>query len=273
MTAKQVHAVLAAGVEHPDLITHWQSEPQALRSHGLEPEAIDLAALRKFAGLTVKVRHNGLRADLPMTFRLMNVAGLEIEVFASYAAFRAEQGERFAATTEARTYDLIAFLEHWLDRGRREHVLLWDLIRHEWALARLARVSPPTPEPAAGTARPTGSAVPYVRGHIVLHEMVCDPRVVVDVLRQSNPALDQVPLQPQRFCYWRPEAASAVHILQLDEFGYYALSLVDGNRSVSALAQAMGCGRRPTRGFLQLLSELAGIEILAFHRRGSATAA
>src|SRR6266576_370375 len=115
MTARQVHAVIAAGVENPSLVACWSDEPERLRRQGIKPETIDLVALRKFAGMTVKVRHNGLRQDLPLTFRLLNITGLEIEVFSAYAAFRASDGRGYAPSTEARTRDFIAFLEAWLD--------------------------------------------------------------------------------------------------------------------------------------------------------------
>lgn len=269
MSARQVHAVLAAGVEDPRLIARWRDEPQALLRHGVAPEAIDLAALWKFAGLTVKVRHNGLRADLPLTFRLMNVAGVEIELFASYASFRAARGEGYAATTDARTRDLVDFLARWVDPGRRGHTLLWDLIRHEHALAQLTRMAgPPAAADAAqqrpASRRPTGASVPRVRGHIILHEMRSDPRKVEDLLRQRSPPLAQVRLGSHRFCYWRPESASEIRILELDEFGYCALSLADGARSANELARAMGVGRGASRGFLTLLDRLGRAGTLAF---------
>ena len=138
MTARQVHAVLAAGVDDPALLAGWEQDPERLRAHGIE--TIDLDAIRKFAGLTAKVRHNLLRDDLPLTFRLLNVAGLEIEVFAAYAAVR----RKFAATTAERIRDLVAFLDGWVDRERREHVLLWDLIRHEAAIGAVRASGPPS---------------------------------------------------------------------------------------------------------------------------------
>jgi hypothetical protein len=270
MSARQVHAVLAAGVEDPRLIALWRDDPQALLRHGVAPEAIDLAALWKFAGLTVKVRHNGLRADLPLTFRLMNVTAVEIDLFASYASYRAARGEGYAATTEARTRDLVDFLDRWVDPSRHEHALLWDLIRHEHALAQLARMTGP---PSAGadaaeerpvSRRPTGASVPRVRGNIILHEMRCDPRKLEDLLRRRSPPLDEVRLDSHRFCYWRPESASEIRILELDEFGYCALSLADGARSANELARAMGVSRGASRGFLTLLDRLGQVGILAF---------
>jgi len=264
MTARRVHAVIAAGVEDPSLVARWEGEPERLRRQGIDPAGIDLAALRKFAGMTVKVRHNALRDELPLTFRLLNVAGLEIEVFSAYAAFRASHGG-LAPTTEERTRDLLAFLEGWLDRDRREHTMLWDLIRHEHALAQLARQTDPgAPAPGRGAAQP--SSVPHIRGAIVLHEMQCDPRGVIAALHESRPPLDDIVLDIRYFCYWRPDDVREIRILELDAFGFYALSLVDGTRSASDLSAAMGGKRRPSRAFLHLLGQLGAAGIVHFER-------
>jgi hypothetical protein len=265
MSARQVHAVIAAGVENPSLLARWEKEPEHLRDRGVDPATIDLDALRKFAGLTVKVRHNGLREELPLTFRLMNVAGLEIEVFSAYAASRAAEGRGYAPTTEGRTLDLIAFLERWLDRERREQALLWDMIRHEHALARLAK-APPSPACAANGRAPSAASVPRLCGAIVLHEMQSDPREVAAALRQSRPPLGEIALELRYLCYWRPGGASEIDIVELDAFGFYALSLVDGARSAADLSEAMGGKRRPARAFLRLLGELGAAGLLRFER-------
>src|SRR5258708_23978482 len=99
MNARNVQAVLAAGVQHPNLLSQWQTDPAFLRSKGIDPATIDLTALRKFAGLSIKVKHNGLRFDLPLTFRLMGLAGLDIGVFSAYATYCAENGRRLAKTS------------------------------------------------------------------------------------------------------------------------------------------------------------------------------
>jgi hypothetical protein len=264
MTARQVHAVIAAGLENVSLVDRWQEEPERLREQGIDPAAIDLTALRKFAGLTVKVRHNQLREDLPLTFRLMNVAGLEIEVFSAYAAFRAPHG--FAATTGQRMLDFMAFLEAWLDCKRREHAMLWDLIRHEHALARLTKEVASTATDADRRG-PSARSLPRVSGAIVLHEMQCDPRQVAAALELSRPALDGVAFGSRNVCYWRPGSAAEVHIIELDDFGFCALSLVDGVRSVADLSEAMVGKRRPRPVFLRLLGQLGAAGILRFDRR------
>jgi hypothetical protein len=270
MTARRVHAVLAAGVHNPDLIARWQKDPRFLLGQGIQPESIDLIALWKFAGLTVKVRHNGIRRELPITFRFMSLAGLEIEVFASYATFCSAEGRRYAPTPEERTRDLICFLEQWLDFAETNHSLLWDLIRHEQALALLAKsIASTTPcviadRPAHSRRRLSGSSVPLVCGAIILHEMRCDPRAVESMLFQRAPELSHIPVGSHYYCYWRSDRLQAIQILELDEFGYYVLSFVDGVRSTAELSRQLGGTSQPSRGFLRSLSQLAMVGIIDF---------
>ena len=258
MNARRVHAVLAAGVQHPDLIERWQLDPRELQVHGIDEGTLDLSALRKFAGLSTKVRHNQLRSRLPLTFRLLHVAGMEIEVFASYASFRSSTGQRFAPTTEQRAADLIAFLKDWLDPGRLDHALLWDLVRHEEALASLA-ASPPTTGEASVPA-----GVPVVDGKIILHQMRCDPKEIAPLLFERPPRLDGIALETRHWCYWRPGGAPDIRVLELDEFGYYALAFSDGVRSVSELSAELTGTPRPSPVFTSLLRELAAVGVLRF---------
>jgi hypothetical protein len=268
MKASRVHAVIAAGLENPQLLARWQREPDLLRSCGVEPDKLDLDALWKFAGLTAKVRHNGLRADLPLTFRLLNVAGLEIEVFAAYASFRAATGGHYAATSAARAQDLLTFLEHWLDLDRREHALLWDLLRYELALARLSRLAVPAPALSAVESlarhQPRATSVPRICGHIILHEMRCNPQLVGALLQEKSPRLGEVSFGPFHFCYWRRGAATEIHILQLDELGFYLLTLADGKHSAADISRSIGGSSRPARGLLKALGALATVGILTF---------
>ena len=252
MIAGQVHAVIAAGLKEPGLLARWKKEPETLRQCGVDPDAIDLEALWKFAGLTAKVKHNGLRADLPLSFRLLNIAGLEIEVFGAYASFHA--GKSFGSTTQERIDELLFFLEQWLDFDKREHVLLWDLIRHEVALARLRRLEITTDGSVARNR-------PRVRGEIVLHEMRSDPRVVETLLQQKKPKLERATLGKFCFCYWRAED---LYILEMDALSFHLLSTINGKRSVAELSHLLTGTRKPPRGLLNSLAELARIGIVAF---------
>jgi hypothetical protein len=110
MSASRVHAIVAAALENPALLARWKQEPESLRVYGVDPAAFDLDAIWKFAGLSAKVKHNGLRFDLPLTFRFLSLNGLEIEVFGAYAAHKARAGTRYTPTTEGRIVELVDFL-------------------------------------------------------------------------------------------------------------------------------------------------------------------
>src|SRR5262245_4360603 len=275
MTARQVHAVLAAGAQNPHLIAGWQANPRFLLSHGISPDSIDLSALWKFAGLTVKVRHNGLRREFPLTFRLMSTSGEEIEFFASYAAHCAAHHQQLPSGSEERAAQLGAFLAQWLAPDNPTHALLWDMFRHESAIATLFRQasSPPSsllpsnfaaepdvPSPPA----PSGSSVPTIEGDIVLHQMRCDPRMVESALFKKPPSVTGVPLGAHFFAYWRSRRTAEMLVLELDEPGYYALSLVDGARSLGVIHRALGGDERPSIGFLNSITHLAALGILSY---------
>ncbi len=266
MKANKVHAVIAAGLQSPALITLWREDPNQLRECGIEPESFDFDALQKFAGLTAKVRHNGLRLDLPLTFRLLNVAGLEIELFSAYATFRAASGNGYADTTAGRAQDLLHFMEHWLDFDRREHVLLWDMMRHELALTNLASLKPTSfrSRPSSPAKIPRPADLPRVRGSITLIEMRSDPRVVATVLQEKAPRLNEVEFGTFNFCYWRGEDAAAINVLQLDELGFCLLTLIDGATATATLSRKITGEKKTSKVIVTALGELAELGIIDF---------
>ena len=253
MIASRVHAIVAAGLENPELLARWKQEPESLRAYGVDPAAFDLDAIWKFAGLTAKVKHNGLRFDLPLTFRFLSLNGLEIEVFGAYAAHKARAGTRYSPTTEGRIIELVDFLRDWLDFDKPEHSLLWDVIRHETALAQLRKRTP-----AAKRAR-----VPHIVGEIILHAMTCDPRVLGKLLRRKSFSPDRLRRRVVHFCYWNPGDPEDICILELDELGYHLLSLVDGKRSVADFNRLLGGKSRISKKLMDAFAELARVGVLS----------
>jgi hypothetical protein len=253
MIASRVHAIMAAGLENPELIARWKQEPELLRTYGVDPAAFDLDAIWKFAGLSAKVRHNGLRFDLPLTFRFLSLNGLEIEVFGAYAAHKAHAGTRYAATIEGRIVELVDFLGGWLDFDKREHALLWDLIRHETALAGLRKLTPVAKQ----------CRVPHVVGEIVLHEMTCDPRAVGKLLREKTFDSNRVQRCVVRLCYWNPGDPEEICILELDELGYHLLSLVDGEKSMADYKRLLGGRSTISKKLTGAFSELASVGVIS----------
>ena len=260
MIASRVHAIVAAGLENPELLARWKQEPESLRAYGVDPAMFDLDALWKFAGLSAKVKHNGLRFDLPLTFRFLSLNGLEIEVFGSYASHKARAGIRYAPTAEGRIVELVDFLRDWLDFDKTEHSLLWDLIRHEAALAQLCKRTP----------SPRRVRVPHIAGDVILHQMTCDPRVLGKLLRQKSFDPSRVQRRVVHLCYWNPGDRGEICILELNELGYHLLSLVDGKRSLADFNRLLGGKTRISKKLMDAFGELARVGVICVHPRKSA---
>lgn len=252
MIASRVHAIVAAGLENPELLARWKHEPESLRAYGVDPAAFDLDAIWKFAGLSTKVKHNGLRFDLPLTFRFLSLNGLEIEVFSSYASHKARAGTRYAPTTELRIVEMVDFLQDWLDFEKPEHSLLWDLIRHEAALAQLRKRTPSLKK----------SRAPHIVGDIMLHEMTCDPRVLGTLLRHKSFDPERVQRRMVHLCYWNAGDPEEICILELNELGYHLLSLVDGKRSVADFNRILGGRSRISKKLMDAFGELARVGVV-----------
>jgi|SRR5919205_4538206 hypothetical protein len=263
MIASRVHAIMAAGLENPELLARWKQQPELLRTYGVDPATFDLDALWKFAGLSAKVKHNGLRSELPLTFRFLSLNGQEIEVFSAYASHKA--GTRFAPTTEERIIELVNFLDDWLDFKKPEHSMLWDLIRHESALAQLQKLTPATRK-SRDRKVPVTASVPRVVGRIILHEMSCDPRLVGKLVRENSFNLDKVQPGSVHLCYWNPGDPDEICILELDELGYHLLSLVDGKTSVAAFNRLFGGKSRMPKNLINAFTELASVGVISFSK-------
>ena len=264
MSLARVHAVMAAGVDQPQLLEQWMADAAQLRALGVAPEGFDLQALAKFAGLGVKVRHNPLRPMFPLGFRLMSVAAIEIDLFSAYALQRSREGRAFAVDMAQRARDLVAFVGGWHDPSVRAHALLWDALRYELAVAQLR-----APQPGTIVTRGISRA-PRIRGDIALHELQSDPHVLAEVLHASAPDLDDVPLQPQAFCFWRApdnDPAGDTAVIAVDALGQHLLSRIDGKRSAVALARELGGGRDAERAVAIGLDSLAAIGIVALPQR------
>ena len=256
MTASRVHAIVAAGLENPELLARWKQEPESLRAYGVDPAVFDLDAIWKFAGLTAKVKHNGLRFDLPLTFRFLSLNGLEIEVFGAYAAHKARAGTRYAPTTEGRIVELVDFLRDWLDFDKPLHSLLWDLIRHETALAQLRTRTPSVKR----------TRLPHIVGDIILHEMTCDPRLLGKLLREKSFDPDKAPRRLVHLCYWNAGNPEEICILDLNELGYRLLSLVDGKRSLADFNRLLGGKSRISKRLMDAFGELARVGVIKLGR-------
>jgi hypothetical protein len=263
MDARQVHAVVAAGLADPVLLERWRHSPQLLERTRIDAAQIDLDALWKFAGLSEKIRFNPCRTYLASTFRLMNLAGIEIEVFARFAKCAAELRRAGKKSPYEKMAALIEFLRDWHDPEDRRYVLLLDVIRHEYTLAELER--------AIGLVGSVGSlpnrschmmdldGVPAISGSLWLHQMRFDPRLAVAELRRQSPKLDSLKPSPVNLGYWL-DHRSNIYVLDLDELVFGVLACVGGAataRDISARLQSGGAPVSPvtTLNVLRSLSE------------------
>jgi hypothetical protein len=265
---------MAAALSNPQMIQRWEEDPDLLRSYGFAPTDFDLNALWKFAGLVIKIRHNGLRSHLPWTFRLLNVMGLEADLFAYYGSYLARKGISLSDSAEGRAKSLGAFVEHWRKSNEEGHSLIWDVLRHELALMHLSEMFVASPKTTIRTfkkRRPSATCIPTVSGSIVLHVMQHDPRSVIEMLHHASPQLQMLHAERVHLCYWKPPEASHINVFQLDELGFYILSCVDGIGSVSDLSYQLTRSRRISSGLLRALTEIAGLGILTLKIKQSTT--
>lgn len=246
MSARALHAVVAAGLRDPRLLGGWAADPAALGAYGSEAAGIDLAGLSGFAGLTAKVRHNGLRDDFPLTFRLLAAAGLEARLFTDYLFACAREGRAFAPAPARRGAELADFILAWADPRSAAGALLIDVVRHERALARLRCGGPGGGEAkAVPRDRPLRLAdVPVLAGEIELLELGHDPDAIAAELCRAEPALGAVAPSPALLGYRRaPDGTTG--LLRLDAFSFAFLGLVDGEASIGSIAAALGLPPAP----------------------------
>jgi hypothetical protein len=252
VSGRRVHAVVAAGLADPLLLAKWADDAGALSELGIAAESLDISALRKFTGLTTIVRHNGLRHELPRTFRLLSAARIEIDLFADYVIHLARAGQGLAAGSAERASDLAAFIGEWIDPEDPAHLRVHDMVRHEAAILALGGEAAPAGQPSPGPAGTAGAdSIPAVRGAIILHAFHGDPRS----------AGTEAASEPARLGYWRASAAEPLRIVDLDIFTFELLRRVDGAVSATRLAAMVTAGE-PTARFLAALDEVAALGII-----------
>jgi hypothetical protein len=239
--AREVHSVLAAAMADPHLLESWRREPSSLDASGGGAVSLDLAKIRHFSGLVTKVRYSDLRSNLPVTFRILDSAGLSIELFAAYARTAASLRNSGRNSKSAKLDSLVRFLDGRLDRTNRVHELVWDLIRHESAIFHLqehARSVVSHPDPGAVSThsvatRPAGT---------IFHELKCNPVEAAKIIRAGgDPA--SVAREPCVVGYRRSEDGTRIEVTELDELAAFLIDNADGTRTVDELAELLQqCG-------------------------------
>jgi hypothetical protein len=225
--ARHVHAILAAALAEPDLLDQWRRDREPVIHRGVTREELDLDALWRFAGLMTKVRHNDLRKGLPLTFRLLDISGIEIDLFARYALHAAQSGSKCGAGKQE---SLFAFFEGELSRDEPMQALIWDIIRHERVIIERWDPSGEIPDLREPVCQ---SSIPIRRGMLTLCEMSCNPVELAKELRRPLCNIELLRRGRFQIAYWRATTSSCIHILELDELSFILLNLTNGTRSAA----------------------------------------
>jgi hypothetical protein len=268
--APNVHAALAAAMSDPALLESWLRNPLALRDIRIDEDQIDLSRIRNFVGLVTKVRHNDLRTALPVTFGLIDKAGLSIPLFADYAVNAAALRRSGKPTQTQKIEALAEYLKGWLDLENAVHSLAWDIFRHEHSVLLLRQARPATrPQPEIGKISP--STVAQRGGLMLHHEMTCRPAEVEAALKDRNCDLAAIPRQRTLYAYFGDEQSGRLRISEIDEATFVILDLADGTRSVGNIASVLrqaGVSVK-NRQLCQIVGELASSGMLvATNREG-----
>jgi hypothetical protein len=241
VTAAQVHAVIAAALDDSERLQEWMQNPELVRQFGADPAQIDWQGMWCFAGLSAKVRHNPLRADFPLTFRVLKATGLEVEVFSHYASEAARLRVQRKNSNEEKVESLYAFLESWLDPADDRHALIWDVISHEITVMRMGRTRPRQEERAYENPRTRIATdhAPEVRGELTLRRMNFDPELVAQRVLGTLVEGGGLKRDPCLLGYWRCDPQDGLSILRLDSLGFHLLEMADGRTPIGAIGDSM----------------------------------
>jgi hypothetical protein len=255
MNARAIESAIAAALADPSRIAAWRLGATECPA---ELGGIDLEKLRWFTGLGFKVRHNGLRHYLPHSFRLLRTIGIELDLFAAYAETCAREGRALRGTDRERMHDLVSFVAVYLTVGNVAGELLWDIIRHECALAELALATPL--DSAVRPSRLTASTCVAINGQIIRHDYQRDPRAI-GAVAQSSEALRALPVTPCSLAYWRRARSERVSWIVLDAFSAAILDALHGPMTLDALSWRM-TGRSADPSFVVMTQQLVSRGII-----------
>lgn len=260
--AALAHAVVATGLADPERLRSWRDQPALLATLGLAPGSVDLDALADFAGLSEKIRHNQCRIDLPLTFRLLLLTGLEIALFRDYAPRSLARRRLGRTSTRDRLNGLLEFVEAWAPPTDPDRCLVRDVLRHEHAIATLRDAA--DPPATAGSDEPDRTAVPRPHGHLVVHRLTCDPRQVGQVLRDRDPDLGRIERGSWTLGYHRPPGRPP-RMLEVEHPVGELLRAVDGRRDPGGIAAALLGDAAATDHLLAALTQLTELGLLRWH--------
>ncbi|HZN13381.1 MAG TPA: hypothetical protein VFB78_03865 [Acidimicrobiales bacterium] len=193
VSAEITQSLIAAALTDAERLHAWLDDPAALGHYGIDPDAVDLASLADFAGLSEKIRHNPCRHDLPLTFRILRLLGIEIEFFRDYTALSLARRRMGLLSLEDRLDGLALFVEGWAAADQTRS-LVRDILLHERTLATLSAAD--------------GALA-------VVHELSSDPLELAEALRQRDPDLAGVGREVRSVVYERASDGRC-RVLEID---------------------------------------------------------
>jgi len=194
-------------------------------------EMENLERIALFQAFIVKVKHNGVRDVLPLTFRLLSAAGEELAFYrgyaASYLSVRAAGPLELANQVELMAEHLGRFAKRCPNPAAAN---LDDVLAHELQMWRLRG-----DEPAPGL-QFVDDALSW-RGRMELLRYRTDVARACAALaaKTFDPARDLVACE-KILAYWRPPQSDAVESFEVDELTAALFSTVDGRRTVDDIA-------------------------------------
>jgi len=265
-SAALVHSLMAAALSDPQRLQDWAARPELVERYGVDASTLDVSTLADFAGMAEKIRHNQCREHLPLTFRLIRLTGVEVELFRTYAPRSSQRRRQGLTSVSDRLAGLAEFVDEWADEGEPLRTLVRDVLWHEYLISVLR-----APESAsdAGT-RPTADAdgaLPVPAGQIVVRQATCDPLQVARVLRAKEPDLACITRRPSTFVYHG--AQGRVRILEVEPGVAELLLVVDGRSSVEAIADRLFGDETLVPHLRSTLEQLADLGLLAWRSDGA----
>jgi hypothetical protein len=253
-----VNAILARCLMDADFLDGVRRDPEKhLRQYDLAAETrleflqLDWTRLYNFAGFVTKVQHNQLWQTMPYTRALLKYYRIEIEIFAAYRRTHLRLRAATRVNPDDKIRSFIEFIDSYLASHNPDAFPgLRDIVCHERILWESELIlNRPEHDPDNG--QPTkvsftslepvelGIVVPIVRGALNVRRYRYDPALIVARLNQGSFAQDAIPRRVRWLGYWADPAAGRLRVLELDRLSSAVLSLVDGRRSVRAIAKRL----------------------------------